>query len=99
MRYSRVDQRLKIFRDAQDAMGVPFFFTETMTADIVSAGFQNVKEYGLKAPLGTWPADKRLKEIGSWCELSFDTGLEGWAMHVLTGFLKVSKGPPSRMNH
>lgn len=71
-------------------MGVPFVITETMKGDIMSAGFHDVQEYNLKAPIGRWPANPRLKELGAWCELSFNTGLEGWAMHVLTKHLKVS---------
>lgn len=72
-------------------MGNDFILTETMRADIEKAGFQGVEEYVLKAPLGRWPADPRLKDIGRWCELSFNTGLEGWAMQVLTKYLDVSR--------
>lgn len=69
---------------------MPFVVTGTMKDDVGTAGFNDVQEYILKAPLGRWPADARLKEIGAWCELSFNTGLEGWAMKVLTQYLDVS---------
>jgi len=71
-------------------MGTPFMLGESMKEDIEAAGFQEVQEYTIKAPLGRWPADPRLKEIGAWCEFSFNTGLEGWAMQVLTKYLEVS---------
>lgn len=71
-------------------MGFPFLITHDMKRKIKVAGFQNVEEYGLKAPLGAWPADQRLKEIGSWCEYTFGTGLEGWGMQLLTKHLEVS---------
>lgn len=32
---------------------------------MIEAGFQNVQAYKLYLPLGTWPRDKRLKEIGA----------------------------------
>lgn len=66
-----------------------FDLTETMKEDIEAAGFEEVQEYTIKAPLGRWPADPRLKEIGNWCEFSLSTGLEGWAMQVLTRYLEV----------
>jgi hypothetical protein len=76
-------------------MGNEFILTEKMKSDIEKAGFQGVQEYVLKAPLGRWPADPRLKDIGRWCELSFNTGLEGWAMQVLTKYLDVRRLLPS----
>jgi len=77
--------------------GIPFVLEETMKRDIENAGFQDVQEYTLKAPLGRWPADPRLKEIGYWCEFSFNTGLEGWAMQVLTKYLDVSHHEPTNI--
>ena len=70
-------------------MGFPFLLTDGMRRKVEAAGFRNIEEYGLKAPLGSWPADRRLKEIGAWCEYAFTTGLEGWGMQVLTKYLDV----------
>jgi hypothetical protein len=79
-----------MYEEAGEINGVPFLITKTMRADIENTGFENVVERVLKAPLGGWPADQNLREIGMWCLLSFDTGLEGWAMATLTRVMGVS---------
>lgn len=76
-------------------MGVSFSITDDMKRKIEVAGFQNIEEHGLKAPLGSWPLNRRLKEIGSWCEYTFTTGLEGWVMQVLTKYMEVSCSLPT----
>lgn len=80
----------QVFKDVSEVMGRPFLLTDDMRRKIVNAGFQNTEEYVLKAPLGSWPADRRLKDIGSWTDYAFSTGLEGWGMQVLTKYLDVS---------
>ena len=72
-------------------MNIPFHITADMRRKIEVAGYQNIEECGFKVPLGTWPADRRLKEIGAWCAYSFLTGLEGWSLQVLTKYLGVSE--------
>ncbi|KAL3422992.1 methyltransferase domain-containing protein [Phlyctema vagabunda] len=48
------------------------------------AGFENVFHQVLPIPVGPWPKDRRLKEIGA-CDLSmFLEGLEGISLRVLT---------------
>jgi hypothetical protein len=54
------------------------------------AGFINVVEKKYKFPVGTWPADKRMKELGMWFRAYFEDGMEGYAMALLTRVLKVS---------
>lgn len=51
------------------------------------AGFVNVVEKVMKAPLGGWPADPRLRELGQWALLGFLSGLEGYALATLTRVL------------
>lgn len=48
------------------------------------AGFQNVNHQLLPIPVGLWPKDKRMKEIGA-CDLSmFLEGLEGISLRAFT---------------
>jgi hypothetical protein len=59
-----------------------------MKDKIVRAGFVNVVERTYKVPLGGWPADPRLRELGQWALLGFLSGLEGYALATLTRVLE-----------
>lgn len=60
-----------------------------MTQDIEAAGFQDVVETIYNVPLGGWAADTKLRDLGHWCLLAIDLGLEGYAMAMLTRVLEV----------
>jgi len=48
------------------------------------AGFENVNHQLLPIPVGPWPRDRRMKEVGA-CDLSmFLEGLEGISLRALT---------------
>lgn len=58
----------------------------TMKAKIESAGFVDVQEQLYKCPIGAWPKNKILKEAGRINFTHWDSGLEGWAMWLLTKY-------------
>jgi SAM-dependent methyltransferase len=55
-----------------------------MKGYIERAGFEDVHEEQFRWPLGTWPKDKVLKELGSWGRAHIDMGLENWVLRLLT---------------
>lgn len=59
---------------------------ETMRGAIEKAGFVDVHEELYKIPLGPWPKDKILKEVGHLQYAHWNAALEGWAMWLLTHF-------------
>jgi hypothetical protein len=59
---------------------------ETMRSAIEKAGFVDVHEEKHKIPLGPWPKDKLLKEVGHLQYAHWNAALEGWAMWLLTHF-------------
>jgi hypothetical protein len=79
-----------MYKSAGEITGQSFTVADTMKSDIEKAGFVNVVEQIFKVPLGGWAADPKLKELGLWALLSFDTGLEGYALATLTRVLGVS---------
>jgi hypothetical protein len=79
-----------MYQEAGELTGIPFLITEMMKPGIEKAGFENIVERKLKMPLGAWPTDSKLQKIGELCLLSFNTGLEGWAMATLTRVLGVN---------
>lgn len=71
---------------------------------ITAAGFVDVVEHKIKWPLGPWSTDSRLKDIGRWNMHSWETGLEGWTMALLTRYKGVSESrspdrPTPKMPH
>jgi len=80
----------QLFEEVGEVTGQSFKISRTMRASIENAGFVNVVEKVYKTPMGTWPSDPKLKEIGEWVLLGFDIGLEGYAMAGLTRALRVS---------
>ncbi|KAJ5854695.1 hypothetical protein N7534_007238 [Penicillium rubens] len=57
-----------------------------MRGAMEKAGFVDVQEKLYKIPLGPWPKDKVLKEVGQLQYAHWLAALEGWAMWLLTKF-------------
>lgn len=52
------------------------------------AGFTNVVQRNYKVPIGAWSSDAKLKEVGRWNLLFCLSGMESWAIYMLTVVLK-----------
>jgi len=76
--------------EAGQITGQTFRIADVMKAHIEEAGFVNAVERVFKIPIGGWPADRRLRELGQWALLGFDSGLEGNALATCTRALNVS---------
>jgi hypothetical protein len=50
------------------------------------AGFVDVHEKNYKMPIGPWPKDSILKEAGRLHYHQWTSGMEGWAMYLLTKY-------------
>lgn len=58
---------------------------------VQDAGFTKIKHQLLPIPTGTWPKDKRLKEIGAFDLVQFLDGMENISMRVLTALRGYTK--------
>ena len=54
---------------------------------MIDAGFEGVVEHRYKLPLTEWSGDRRLKTIGAFNRVQWDTGMEGYSMFLLTNYL------------
>lgn len=73
-------------------MGRDFRFQEDkMTAWARDAGFENITGRTIGIPHGTWPKDKKLKEMGAFVELYMDLSLDGFALYPIGQVLGWSK--------
>jgi hypothetical protein len=57
---------------------------------MIDAGFEDVKEEVFKWPVGMWPKDKKMKELGLWSRENTIDALEGLAIGPLTRQLNWS---------
>ncbi|KIX08590.1 uncharacterized protein Z518_03246 [Rhinocladiella mackenziei CBS 650.93] len=75
------------YEEAGERMGKTFRILDLQKDYVEQAGFVNVVEKRYKMPLGPWPKDPKLKEIGRWHLLEAYQGLEGWTLALFTRVL------------
>ncbi len=75
--------------EAGDKFGRDLRIHEQMRGFIKEAGFENVVEKVYKWPIGPWPKDSHLKQLGLWNQLHWEEGIEGWSLALLTRVLGV----------
>ncbi|KAF2452464.1 putative methyltransferase [Lineolata rhizophorae] len=73
--------------EAGDKFGKSFSIAEDSGKLMREAGFDNVTYRTFKWPIGTWPKDRKMREIGAYNKLGWEDGIEGWAMHLFTNYL------------
>lgn len=74
------------FLGCADRAGRSLATNMTMKHKIEQAGFVNVHDQLFKCPIGAWPKHKTFKEAGRINFHHWSSGLDGWAMFLLTKF-------------
>ncbi|RPB08750.1 S-adenosyl-L-methionine-dependent methyltransferase, partial [Morchella conica CCBAS932] len=70
--------------------GRDFSLVTKMMPMLEEPGFVNGSHQIFKVPLGTWPADKKQKEIGAYVLLSAESGFEAFGIDLFTNVLEMS---------
>ncbi|KAF2708183.1 S-adenosyl-L-methionine-dependent methyltransferase [Pleomassaria siparia CBS 279.74] len=88
----RADQIYTAFSNSilgmgDEKTGMTFRTIEHMKEWMEEAGFVDVEERRFIWPIGTWPKDVRLKDLGRWGERNWADGLEGWVLALYTRVL------------
>ena len=60
---------------------------EFLKSRMETAGFVNVTTKEFKCPIGTWPADRKLREIGAFQLVAMLDGLQGLTIKLWTAFI------------
>ncbi|KAH4964841.1 hypothetical protein HBI82_025990 [Parastagonospora nodorum] len=86
------DQIVAAFSDSvidvgERLTGMTFKIVEQMAALLPQAGFVDVHEERFIWPIGAWPKDPHLKDLGRWGERNWSEGIEGWVMALYTRLL------------
>ncbi|BCS18937.1 class I SAM-dependent methyltransferase [Aspergillus puulaauensis] len=74
----------RLFIATGEQFGKTFQIAERAKGYMEEAGFENVTERRFKLPIGPWSKDKKLKKLGMWNLVHCESGIEGWAMALLT---------------
>ncbi|KAK4691553.1 hypothetical protein P7C71_g5468, partial [Lecanoromycetidae sp. Uapishka_2] len=70
--------------ECSQKFGKPIDIQPFLKGNIEKAGFVDVVEKKIKWPVGDWPADPRLKDIGRWHAQHWVEGIELWSLRMLT---------------
>jgi hypothetical protein len=73
----------RLFSEAAKVNGMEGDIAPKLEGWLKDAGFVNVQVKIHKPAVGTWPTDKKEKEIGAWNLLLLNTGLSGIYMRLL----------------
>ncbi|KAK0624278.1 S-adenosyl-L-methionine-dependent methyltransferase, partial [Immersiella caudata] len=84
------DDWVEMFKKAGPIMGQSFFVIEedAFVKKMEQAGFTGIKTKVLKMPVGAWPRDAKLKEIGAMNLFAMHRDVEAFALYVTTTVLK-----------
>jgi SAM-dependent methyltransferase len=76
--------------EAADKFGKTFRIADMTKELMEAAGFVNITYRTFKWPIGPWPQDRKLKEIGAYNRLAWEDGMNGWVLFLFTKYLRVS---------
>lgn len=77
----------KVGIECHQKLGTELQVLETMASKMRSAGFESVTETSFKWPIGRWPKNPALKDLGTLAYHFVDTGAENWTLRLLTSVL------------
>lgn len=69
---------------AAERAGRPLFIARSMAERMEKAGFVDVQQQTAIWPLGAWPKQRELKELGKWGKLGMMESLYPFAVQLLT---------------
>ncbi|KAI2602730.1 S-adenosyl-L-methionine-dependent methyltransferase [Hypoxylon sp. NC1633] len=73
-----------LYRSAGKKLGVTFqpIGENVQKTAFEAAGFEDIQEHSYKFPVGGWPADKRLAEVGQYVQLTMLNDVEGYTLFL-----------------
>ncbi|PWW76808.1 S-adenosyl-L-methionine-dependent methyltransferase [Tuber magnatum] len=81
---SNLAKYYRLVNEAADKLGQEFKIASSLDRFILDAGFDKVHHEETKIPLGTWPAEKKQKEMGAFLLLTTENAFEAFGMALLT---------------
>ncbi|KAK1754075.1 S-adenosyl-L-methionine-dependent methyltransferase [Echria macrotheca] len=73
----------RLFDEAGEKTGKSFHLAERIESSMKTAGFRVLGSRKKKVPIGTWPKDPTLNEVGLWNQHRWMEGLDGYGRWLL----------------
>ncbi|KAG6074960.1 hypothetical protein E4U16_003677 [Claviceps sp. LM84 group G4] len=83
-----------LFRKAGEVLNRPFFLQEIQRQAFDDAGFVDKKVVRYKIPIGPWPKDSRLAEVGRFLAAALDNDLQGYTQMLWQSLQKPADEYP-----
>ncbi|CRG85398.1 hypothetical protein PISL3812_02471 [Talaromyces islandicus] len=84
---SSIEKWQRLLTDGTARFGKPLNIVEQLAKKLRAAGFVNVHEEIRRVPIGAWPKDKSLKELGRWMQVHAIESVEPLTLAVFTRVL------------
>ena len=84
-------QMMDYLSKACDKLGRTMDPAPSFTKWATEAGFQRINEQRFRLPIGSWPKDERLKEVGTLMSINFQEGVSGFTAVLFTDVLGWSR--------
>jgi SAM-dependent methyltransferase len=74
----------KVWVECEAVLNREIQILDSIKQYLIDAGFEHVIENRYRWPIGPWPEDPKLKELGEWAKAHVESGLENWTLRLLT---------------
>ncbi|KAF4448164.1 hypothetical protein F53441_8399 [Fusarium austroafricanum] len=81
----------KMYEEGSKVLGRDFFVSDLQVKGMEKAGFTNLKTVDYKIPIGSWPKDPALAQIGRFVQQTLENDLEGYSFLLWNEVLKWDK--------
>ncbi|KAH6963278.1 S-adenosyl-L-methionine-dependent methyltransferase [Fusarium avenaceum] len=81
----------KLFEEGGKILGNPFFVYDQQVKGFEDAGFEDIETVDYKIPVGDWPKDPKLAEVGKYVRACLENDIEGYTLMMWKDVLKWPK--------
>ncbi|KAM0237044.1 hypothetical protein ACHAP5_009142 [Fusarium lateritium] len=81
----------KLFEEGGKILGNSFFVYDQQVTGFEEAGFEEIKTVDYKIPVGDWPKDPKLAEVGKYVRACLENDIEGYTLMMWQEVLKWPK--------
>ncbi|KAM0185780.1 hypothetical protein ACHAPA_011650 [Fusarium lateritium] len=81
----------KLFEEGGKILGNSFFVYDEQVTGFEEAGFEEIKTVDYKIPVGDWPKDPKLAEVGKYVRACLENDIEGYTLMMWQDVLKWPK--------
>ncbi|KAJ4009243.1 hypothetical protein NW752_009542 [Fusarium irregulare] len=81
----------KLFVEGGKVLNTPFFVYDMQVKAFEDAGFEEIRVVDYKIPVGDWPKDPKLREVGKFVRACLENDIEGYTLMMWQDVLQWPK--------